>query len=189
MNKKLIFVIVFTVLAASLIFVGFAFAQTAGPQATPQPGYGFGPGMMGGGRGSLMGGGFGMMNRQAYTGTVPFGPGMMVNGATGLMHDPMMNALAEALDLSRADLDARIANGETPYQIALAQGKTQDEFFQIMQAARTIAIEQLVADGDFTQEQANSLRVLNHMRARGGRMMGGNGFAGDCPYFNAQATP
>jgi hypothetical protein len=162
MNKKLIVTVgLAAVVVLSLVLVSAAFAQGQTPP-TLAPGYG--PGMMGG-RGGMMGGYGGLRGRQA-----------------GPMHDYMLNAFAEALDISRADLDARLANGETLYQIAAAQGPTQEQFFQLMTEARQKAIEQAVADGQLTQEQVN--RMLSH---KAGSMMNGN--FEQCPFDNATLAP
>lgn len=192
MNKKIWLGVGLTVLVGSLAFAGLAFAQTATP---PAPGQGYGPGqargygMMGGGNG-MMGGGSGMMGAwtEGYTGTVPMGPGMMRGGMmggrfaadqAGPLHDYMLNAFAEALDVSRADLDEQLAAGQTMYTIAVAQGLTQDEFFTTMQTVRETALAQAVADGAITQEQADWMGAMR------GRMHGGaGGGPGNCPNFN-----
>jgi hypothetical protein len=184
MNKKLLVVVGLTVLAGSLVFAGLAFAQTATP---PAPGPGYGPGQ---GRGyGMMGGGRGMLGAwsQGYTGTVPMGPGMMGGGrgmmggayGTGPLHDYMLDAFAQALDLARADLDEQLAGGQTMYAIAAAQGLTQEEFFSTMQTVRETALAQAVADGVITQEQADWMGAMR------GRMQGGAGGPGDCPHFNS----
>lgn len=191
MNKRIWWVVGLTVLVGSLAFAGLAFAQTATP---PAPGQGYGPGQ---GRGyGMMGGGRGMMGgwTQGYTGTVPMGPGMMrggmmggriAAGEAGPLHDYMLNAFAQALDLGRADLDEKLAAGETMYTIAVAQGLTQDEFFATMQSVRETALAQAVTDGVITQEQADWMGAMR------GRMHGGGaGGPGTCPHFNpAPAAP
>lgn len=105
-----------------------------------------------------------------------------------LMHDDMVAALAEALDMDVVTLNERLAAGETMHQIALAEGMTLDEFFAVMQATRAQALAQAVEDGTLTQAQASAMTA--HMAQMGGRMMGGggmmpNGSAGNCPF----ATP
>jgi hypothetical protein len=127
---------------------------------------------------------------QGYTGTMPMGPGMMgagrgrlggANGA-GPLHDYMLDAFAQALDLTRADLDEQLAAGQTMYAIATAQGLTQDQFFEVMQTAREEALKQAVADGVLTQDQADWMGAMR------GRMRGGG--PGSCPHLNpAPAGP
>lgn len=182
------------VLAASLAFAGLAYAQTATPPAVT-PGYGQGYGGMMGGRGGMLGG---WAQAQGDTGALPMGPGQMggygrgqggmmggrggmLGGATGSLHTYMLDAIAPALDLTRAELDEKLAAGQTLYEVALAQGLTQTEFVDAMQAARAEALAQAVADGGLTQAQAD------WMTSR----MAQNGAPGNCPHLNADpaATP
>ncbi|MBI3240964.1 MAG: hypothetical protein HYZ49_01560 [Chloroflexi bacterium] len=164
MNKKLIVITGIAVLAlalASFVLAGPAYAQGATP---PTPGYGPGSG-------SGMMGGYGQHGRMMYQST-----------GNGLMHDAMLDELAKALDLSREELDARIATGETPAQIALAQGLSREDFVKIMADARAVALAQAVADGALTQAQAD------WMASRMSRMAG-RGFGGNCPMAPAQTNP
>ncbi len=171
MAKKLILVAGVTVTAAALVFVGLAFAQTPTPPAdgaTAVPGWGM-----------MRGFGGGMGHGRTYTDTLPMGPGygrggMMggwmqgrVTAGTGLLQDYLLDAFAAALDLPRATLDERVAAGETLYDIAVAQGLNQADFVTLMQTARDTALDQAVADGVLTQEQAD------WMRNRGGMLAGG----------------
>lgn len=156
MNKKMIVTAVVAALVLGLMVVGLTSAQT-----------------LTGGRGPG-----GMRNGAGIHRTVP--PQDM-----GPMHEAMLNALAEGLGLTRADLDARLAAGETPYTIAQAQGLTDEEFTALMQAARAAAIAQAVVDGTLTQEQATWMLSHNmqgmgaNMHSGGmGNMMGGGMGAG-----------
>lgn len=180
MAKRLIIVAGVTVTAAALVFVGLAFAQTPTPPADGAPAV---PGW-----GRMRGFGGGMGYGRAYTDTLPMGPGygrsVMMDGGMmgglqrggGLLHDYMLDAFAEALDLPRATLDERVAAGETLYDIAVAQGLSQADFVTLMQTARDTALDQAVADGALTQEQAD------WMRSHGGR--------GNCPHrAPAEAAP
>jgi hypothetical protein len=185
MNKKLIVATLLIVLLASLAVVGLTYAQANGPQPMAQAGNGYG--------GGRMGNGYGMMMGQTYTGTLPAGAGMRFGargswageGASGPMHDTMMTILAGALGLTPEEFNSRIAAGETPHTIALEQGLTSEQLFEIMQGARSAAIDTLITDGALTQEQADWM--LSHMGGRGGRMMGGR--FEDCPYNNTPANP
>jgi hypothetical protein len=171
MNKKLIVIVGLALLALSLFSltaVGLAYAQNPTP---PAPGYGpgYGPGMMGNSYGGY-GYGRDMMMR-----------GIRASGSYSPMHGAMQDALAAGLDLTREELDARIAAGETPAQIAAAQGLSSEEFAKIFADARKAAMDKAVADGYLTQQQADSPRVLNRMAGRG--------FAGNCPMVPAQTNP
>ncbi|MBP7694249.1 MAG: hypothetical protein KA764_20165 [Anaerolineales bacterium] len=178
------------VVVGSLVFAGLAFAQTPAP-ATPGQGYGRGQGMMGGGagRGGMMGGWAQSQGEAgAYGGMLGGygrGRGGMMGGNfdaanAGPLHTYMLDAFAQALDITRADLDAQLAAGQTMVDIATANGLTQAEFFEVMQTARTAALAQAVADGVLTQAQADQMQ---------GRMFQ-NGGPGTCPHFNsAPAVP
>ena len=159
MNKKLMVVAGSLVLVGTLAFAGITYAQTPGPGVPGAGGQGgFGRGMQDGygrgaqGQGMLGGMQGGMMNRW--------------DGEEGPLHDLMHDAIAEGLGLTRTELDSRIAAGETPYEIAEAEGLTQAEFFQVMTEARQTALEEAVAQGLLTQEQADWM--LDRMGGRGG---------------------
>lgn len=145
MKKQYILVAILVVAALAVGGAGLVSAQTETPQSTPFPGYG--PGMMGG-----RGGFGGMMG------------GYWAQDSTGLLHDYMIDAFADALNLSPEELESRLAAGETLWQIASSEGFTAEEFSQLWIAARTSALEQAVADGVITQEQADWM--IAHMEAR-----------------------
>ena len=159
MSKKVVFGLLATALVASLFLVIPAFAQGATPPATSTaPADGTGPVVGGRGRGHGFGHG---------------GPW----GEAGPIHDAMRAALAEALGLSAEDFQARIDAGETPLQIAEAQGLTAAEFMTLKDEARATAIQQLLDDGAITQDEAD--RLLSHM-----------GRHGHCPNMpDTSATP
>jgi hypothetical protein len=125
-----------------------AYAQSSTP--TPYPG--FGPGMMGG---RAMMGGWG-------------------SGSYAPMHDTMLQAVAEALGMQPDELQERLANGETMWQIAEAQGLSADEFRSLMSDARSKALEKAVADGVITQEQADWMQDhIDYMWENGFGLGGG----------------
>lgn len=94
-------------------------------------GYGYGQGMMGG-----------------------YGYGMMGGGYDTAMYEYMLTGLADALNLSPEDVADRIQSGETPWQIAQAEGFTDEQIQQAMQAAHDQALQAAVDAGELTQEQA-----------------------------------
>jgi hypothetical protein len=118
----------------ALVFgtAGLVYAQTGTPQPYTNPGYG--SGMMGG-RGGF-GGGMHFMDEGPY-------------------HDVMLSSFAEAIGLTVDQLDERLAEGETMWQIAESEGATWDEFIAIMQEARSSMLEQAVEDGSLSQDQAD----------------------------------
>ncbi len=138
-------------------WAGVAYAQSQQP---PTPGQGFG-------YGGMMGGGYGY--------------GMMGNSGYGSMQQSMLDALAKALHLTPAQLQERINNGETPYQIAQSQGLSQEQIQQVMEDAHDQALEQAVKDGTLTQAQADWMD--QHMELMWSGDFGGAG----CHGFNGGA--
>lgn len=174
MIKKLLFGVGIAALAIALagIAVNVAFAQTPTPPDT-KPGYGPGPGMAGDGR---------AMRR-----------GMLGNLQPGWMHTAMLDAFAEALNLDRAVLEARLAAGETMRDIALAEGLTLDEFFAVQAEARTAALAQAVEDGALTQAQADFLAAhmaqRQRLSGRGSPPGQGRYGPGNCPFVQPTPAP
>ncbi|NJD61008.1 MAG: hypothetical protein C3F13_08610 [Anaerolineales bacterium] len=148
------------------------FNYRTGPNGKSQGnGYGYGPGgMMGGyGRGGMMDG---------------YGRGGMMGGlrGEGVMHDYMISAFASAVGLTVDEVNTRLTNGETPREIALAQGKTAADLPALWQQVRQDALKATVAAGVITQAQADVM--LEHMNNFSGNDFGpGNGF-GDCPMWD-----
>lgn len=152
MKKILIIVAMVGIVILALGIAGFAYAQSQTP--TPVPSYpGYGRGMMGGwgGRG-YSGYGPGMMGGRGGFG---YGPGMMGGYGFGPMHQYMINALAVGLDLTPEALQTRIANGETPIQIAQAKGLSDEEIRTLFLEAHDASLDQAVEAGLLTQEQAD----------------------------------
>jgi hypothetical protein len=104
-----------------------------------------------------------------------------VNPGTGVLHAYMTQALADVLGLSVDEFNSRHTAGETFYEIALAEGFTEEEIPALMQAARTNALDAALKDGVITQEQADWMKSRGF--SRGGRM-GGNGYNGNCPMYD-----
>jgi hypothetical protein len=109
-------------------------------------------------------GGWGMMG----------GRGMM-GGGYGPMHEYMVAAFAGQLGLTPEALQAKLGAGQTMWQVAEAQGFSQEEIQEKMLAARAEALEAAVAGGALTQEQAD--RMSQHMGQMGANGMG----PGHCP--------
>lgn len=112
------------------------------------------------------------------------GPGMMWNRpdgvGTGFMHDAMIAAVAERLDVTVEELEARLSAGETLWQVLQSEGLTAEEALALKQEARQTALDQAVADGLITQEQADWMAQRSQHMGRGiGGMMGGGRFGSD----------
>jgi hypothetical protein len=93
--------------------------------------------------------------------------GSMSGGQEGPLHEYMMQALAEVLGLDAAQLEARIESGETPYSIAIAQGKTAEEIPALFASARSKALDLAVAAGAITQEQVDWMKSRGNSQGRG----------------------
>jgi hypothetical protein len=91
---------------------------------------------------------------------------MMSQDQQGPLHKYMLNAMAEALGIPAANLETRLANGETFYQIVLTQGIAADDIPALMQTARSQAVAAALADGVITQAQADWMQA--HAFGRGG---------------------
>jgi hypothetical protein len=100
----------------------------------------------------------------------PRGP-LMHSGLEGPMHDYMVKALAEAIGMDSANLESYLAEGETMYQIALAQGIPAEKIPTLLATAHSKALDLAAAAGVISQEQAD------WMKTRGFGRMGGLGNA------------
>lgn len=172
-NKiKLIGIALVAVLAVATLGAGIAFAQTSTSTSN------YGPGGMMGGRGGMMGG-------YAQTGNSWEWMNAMHQwmDANGGMHTFVWNALAEKLGLTSDELSAEVNSGKTLAQIAEEKGLSRTDLVATLEAAHTDSLNQAVADGYLTQEQADG--ILSQMAGRyewmldnagaGYGMMGGRG--------------
>ena len=75
--------------------------------------------------------------------------------------------LAEVLGIPVEQLEERLAGGETIRTLVEESGLDMAEVQTALQAARAEMLQQAVADGSITQEQAG--RMLNHLSVRGNR--------------------
>jgi opacity protein-like surface antigen len=186
MKKVLLIVVIIVVCAAAVAVAGVAYAQIktlpggtlgigrvqVGPSTDTERGNkgGYGPGMMGGGGG--------------------FGSGMMgqrgANWEYGSMHQYMLEALAEQLGLTPDELQTKLQNGTTPYQIAKDKGLTDDQIRDLLTKAQDAALEKAVAAGAITQEQADQMdKHMEQMWQYGPGLKSGSGSCfGGCPGTN-----
>lgn len=177
MLKKFLLVLSGFVLAVAVFGVaGFAYAQTQTPPDSeyPCPYCGTNDGYLQRGHG-MRGGGLEMWG----TTDSEYAP----------LHETMLAAFADILDLSIEELETRRATGETMFEIAEAQGLTAEEFSALMFEARSVALDQAVANGFITQEQADWMQSRwEQMQSEGyglgtgtcsdGIPVGGNGTRG-----------
>jgi hypothetical protein len=114
-----------------------------------------------------------------------FGPGFRMGGRgefQGFMHDYMISAFANAVGLTVDQVNTRLSNGETPQQIAIAQGKTEADLPALWTQVRTDALKAAVADGVITQAQADVM--LQHMNNYSGPGFGPGFGNGNCPMWD-----
>ncbi|MBI5563815.1 MAG: DUF2680 domain-containing protein [Chloroflexi bacterium] len=125
-----------------------------------------------------------------YTGTMPYGGmrggmmggnmGAMYNSmmADGGMHEAVLTAIAAELDLTYDELTTALQT-QTLAQIAEAQGVSLETLQQVATTARNAELDELVAAGTLTQEQADWMK--SRMQAMP------NFGTGDCPMQNGQS--
>lgn len=119
---------------------GYNFSQD---QTTPPGGYPYGPDMMDGY--GMMGDGYGMM-----------GSGRMGwYGEQGPMHELMIDTLAQKLNLSPQEIETRHDAGESIWEIAQAEGLSDEEIQDLMFSVHDTVLESAVSEGWLTQEQAD----------------------------------
>ncbi len=130
------------------------------------------------GRGGRGGGGGGTMLGEANS--VRLQDGFQ----DGLLHDAMIAAFAEALDLTVDELNKRLEAGETMADIALSTGLTLEDFRDLMVEVRTQVYDQAVADGILTEEQAEWLKSRGAGRYMNAGMGMNTGFRGNGQRMN-----
>jgi hypothetical protein len=91
-----------------------------------------------------MGDGYGMM-----------GSGLMSwNGEEGPMHEAMLDALAAGLDMSPEEIETRHDADESHWEIAEAEGLSDEEIRDLMFSSHDAALEDAEVDDWLTPEQA-----------------------------------
>jgi hypothetical protein len=91
--------------------------------------------------------------------------------------DEMHDAIAEALGISLAELEAARAEGKTLFVLAQELGVDFTEVREAMSAVHEASLEQAVTDGTISQEQADWM--LSRLGGQGGQASGmGRGFGG-----------
>jgi hypothetical protein len=118
-------------------------------------------------------------NGQAYTGTMPFGRGgaqgaplygtMMLPGG---VHEQVWTAVAKELGLTYDQLQKELAT-KTLTQLAQEKNVAIERLQNVYKAAHKTALDELVADGKLTREQADAM--IQRMEAAGWPMLDGQG--------------
>jgi len=131
--------VVLAIMVVALASTSAVFAQGSGPGTTGvQTGSGYaGNGGRRGDGGSVYGDVYGLKDE--------------------LLHDYFITAFSVEFDIEEEDLETRLDKGETMAEIALSTGLTLDEFKALVEEIRTAVLDQAVADGVITQEQAERI--------------------------------
>jgi hypothetical protein len=99
-----------------------------------------------------------------------------------LMHDAMVQALADVTGMSADEIEDRISQGERLFEIALDAGLDQAAFFELMQETRESVFAQALESGLITEEQYQWMQN----RTREDRY--GRGFGG-CHRLDGEGYP
>jgi polyhydroxyalkanoate synthesis regulator phasin len=94
------------------------------------------------------------------------GPGFgHFHGGPPFLFGEKLSAAADYLGLSEAELRTKLNSGQTLAAIAAAQGKSVDGLKQTLLDETRSKLDQLVGDGEFTQEEADAMyeRFQSHM--------------------------
>ena len=162
-NKSLVVVLLLVVLAA-LSLVGVVAAQDDTP-AAPDGSYG------GCGYEDCL-----HNDGQGYGNGYGHGRGMVGGLDNGWMHEFMVAAFADVLDLDQAEIEAQIEAGFHMWDIAADSDLSDEEFQRLMTDAREQALERAVEEGLIDAEWA--AWMLERM---GGMHSGGYGYGkGGC---------
>lgn len=109
------------------------------------------------------------------------GRGWSPDAAVPPMHEAMVEAVASATGLSVADIEARLAEGERLYEIALEAGISEDAFFDLMKAAREAYLTEAFEAGLISEER------YQWMLERQEREQYGRGF-GPCHSYDEEVN-
>lgn len=75
-----------------------------------------------------------------------------------ILHDELITAFADVSGISAETIESGLDSGQTLADIAVANGFTLVEFQTMMDQAFDQALQQAVANGDITQEQADWMK-------------------------------
>jgi hypothetical protein len=99
-----------------------------------------------------------------------------------VMHDAMIQVVADATGLSIDEIEARIGEGERLFEIALAAGLDQGAFFELMQSTRESVLAEALESGEISDEQ------FQWMQNRRSEDRYGRGFGG-CHRLEGEGYP
>lgn len=113
------------------------------------------------------------------------GPGKQ---ALANVRQAMLDAAAQKLGMTAADLIAQLRSGQTLAQIAQSKGVAEQEVINAALAAAKTQLDQAVANGSLTQAQADA--IYTNLQQQGSQLFTprGRGFHGR-NWWRAPATP
>jgi len=112
----------------------------------------------------------------------------MLGGGTEVLHDLTVSAWAVELNLSVDELNAKMADGLTLAEIAAEQGITGEAFTTLWVEVRFAVLDEAVAQGLITPEQAQLMKDRLQARLDAGWVMG-MGSGADCTMQDGTRTP
>jgi hypothetical protein len=117
--------------------------------------------------------------------------GMSSTRGTGLLHDYVVSAAAESLDLTEAEVEDALLTGSTLCQLALDNGIASEDLPTFLQDVHETALDQAVIDGVITEAQAELMkeRMLLRGTGSGGGARGGRGMMGSGSCLRIPTTP
>jgi hypothetical protein len=127
----------------------------------------------------------GMMGR-SFDENGEFGCG--VNGEYGPMHETIVNALAEATGLSVDEINTKMSEGETMYQIASDAGLSEEQINDLFTQAHQDAFETLGEDNGFFQEHLDRMKQMWNGEFTPGFGRGGRSGQGGCQGGNFEGA-
>jgi hypothetical protein len=92
----------------------------------------------------------------------------MDRGSFGPMHTYTLEAFASLVGLTVDEVNDRLSNGETMWEIARAEAFSDAEIQDLMVQAHNTALDKAVADGVITLEQADWMRERMSQGVGGG---------------------
>jgi polyhydroxyalkanoate synthesis regulator phasin len=95
-----------------------------------------------------------------------FGPGGLGHFGFGLGHFGKLEAAAEYLGLTQAEVRERLRDGDTLAEVAEAEGKPVQGLVDALVAEATAKIDEAVENGRLTEEQATELKDRLEERTR-----------------------
>ena len=119
--------------------------------------------------------------------------GVVGERGTGLLHDYIVAAAADKLDLDVSVVEEALTSGTTLYQLAVDNGIVAEDLPAFLQEVHETALDQAVIDGVVTAEQAELMNERMLLRGTGsgtgGMGRGRQGGMGNGSCLQVTTTP